>query len=733
MQILQTAGDIAGARGWLWRVETVESAGRRRAALLHLTRDHRAGTARLTAVRRIEPIARVAAANTIAPAPCAEAIALAVHAARAARRAFTLPAVERLNGEVHAWQLAAALAFERGHSRVLLADPAGMGKTVSAAIAIAQCLDADPGARCLVLCPGHLVLQWRDELRRRLAIDAQVIDAPGLRHLLCEIPAGLSPWAPSGCRIASLDFVKQPHVARGLEAEVLDLLVIDEAHLACGVSDRHAACDMLARRARRLLLLTATPSDGGADRMRALMSLGAAGDSIVTLRHPQAPESLRAVARTVCLPPHPSVAALHDALGQYAQWIALGPRRGAPDVALLASLLVKRALSSAHAARISLERRLALLGELPPIAQPGLFDPEDDAGVIGAASGRPAGDERAHLAVLVGLAADAERSDERVAHLERLLRRAEEPAVIFSCFRDTAQHIASRLSRWCDTRLVHGQLPHATIEANLAAFVDGPARLLVATDVASQGLNLHARCRWIIHYDLPWRPSTIRQRNGRVDRLGQTRRPHATCLIDRTPLSLGMVRDAAALGERMRADESASPRRWQALAGAEARRIEGLRAASPLPASPGGSRAPRGDVTVVEIDLVDKEGASLDRRVAALDAGEAAAHAWAHRAAARRARALGPRFDAAAARRQARERAVAGAASESIASTLVQHGLFERRAERNRAAATSLRGALAGAARAAIRRHTTRARIVRARVRTIATFAFCKEEETPQR
>jgi superfamily II DNA or RNA helicase len=494
MQILQTAGGTAGARGWLWRIEAVESAGRRRAALLHLTRESRAGTARLTAVRRIEPIARVAApGRALVAMPCADAATIVAHAAREARGAFTVPAAERLNGDVHAWQLAAALAFTRGYSRVLGADPPGAGKTVSAAIAIGQCLDADPGARCLVLCPGHLLAQWRDELRRRMAIEALIIDAPCLRQLLCTIPAGVSPWTLSGCRIVSLDFVKQPHVARSLEAEVLDLLVIDEAHLACGVSDRHAVCDMLARRARRVLLLTATPSDGGAERVRALTSLGASGDAIVTLRHPPATGFRRAVARTLCLPAHRAVAALHDALDEYARWIAQGPRHGAPEVALLASLLVKRALSSAHAARISLERRLALAGDTPSMAQPGLFDSDDDDGLIGVASGRPASAERARLSALVDLAAAAERRDDRLVHLERLLRRTTEPVVIFSCFRDTAEHLANRLSRWCDTRLVHGQLPQASIDAALSAFVDGPARVLVATDVASQGLNLHAR------------------------------------------------------------------------------------------------------------------------------------------------------------------------------------------------------------------------------------------------
>ena len=48
-------------------------------------------------------------------------------------------------------------------------------------------------------------------------------------------------------------------------------------------------------------------------------------------------------------------------------------------------------------------------------------------------------------------------------------------------------------------------------------------RLLLATDAASEGINMQECCRWIIHYDIPWSPSKLQQRNGRVSRHGQVR------------------------------------------------------------------------------------------------------------------------------------------------------------------------------------------------------------------
>ena len=60
-----------------------------------------------------------------------------------------------------------------------------------------------------------------------------------------------------------------------------------------------------------------------------------------------------------------------------------------------------------------------------------------------------------------------------------------------------------------------------------AAFQAGPdrhpVRVLLATDAASEGIDLQAHCRRVIHYDIPFNPNRLEQRIGRVDRFGQTR------------------------------------------------------------------------------------------------------------------------------------------------------------------------------------------------------------------
>ena len=721
MQILQASGEIAGARGELWRVERREQYGRRD-ALVHLTRPGERDALEMVAVRPAEALALAGADTTLQPVCVRDALRAVAHARRLEHGTFGVRAAEQLNGDVHAWQLAAALAFARGHSRVLLADPVGAGKTVSAAIALSTCLSGGHERRALVIAPGHLIAQWRAELALRVGIDARLADAAALRQAVRGLPAGADPWARPGCTIASIDFLKQPHIARSLEPITWDLLVVDEAHVACGLSERHAACDFVARRARRVLLLTATPSDGGVDRFRALTSLGSAGEPLVTLRHTGG-RILAGRARTVSIAAPAPLAELHRAVGDYVSWIASAPRGGAPAVALLAALLVKRALSSPHALRISLSRRLALLDAQPVASQPSLFDVEDDPGVLGAGSGRPANRERRRLASLIDLGARAAREDRRLDALARLLRRTREPAVIFSCFRDTADHLFGRLAPEHSARLLHGQLPPAVADAAIAAFTEGSARLLVATDVAAQGLNLHQRCRWVIHYDLPWRPSTVCQRDGRVDRIGQRHRPHATMLMDATDLSRQMKERMAALTVLMRADERDSAARWKVVAAREASRVLARRHCSRDTPAP----LPTGTTSIVEIDLVDEAGASIERAVVAVHGERAAAMTVSARAAARRAAAIRRGLAARTRRRVARERAVSFATLETIATALVQGGLFDRRAIRQRAADTERRADVSRALAAAIAHLTRAGRIQAVRLREIAAFTKRRE------
>ncbi len=80
---------------------------------------------------------------------------------------------------------------------------------------------------------------------------------------------------------------------------------------------------------------------------------------------------------------------------------------------------------------------------------------------------------------------------------------------------------------------MHGGLSDSDQLALIDEFkrTDTPLRVLITGDVASEGVNLHAQCHHLVHYDIPWSLIRIQQRNGRIDRYGQEHEPEITSLL----------------------------------------------------------------------------------------------------------------------------------------------------------------------------------------------------------
>ena len=126
------------------------------------------------------------------------------------------------------------------------------------------------------------------------------------------------------------------------------------------------------------------------------------------------------------------------------------------------------------------------------------------------------------------------RFDQLVALINRLLRhngdwRNDERLVVFTEYKTTLDYLVRRLrERFGDDDRVlslYGGLDDTLRESIKEAFNDAaePVRILVATDAAAEGLNLQRTARYMLHYDCPWNPSRLEQRNGRLDRHGQAR------------------------------------------------------------------------------------------------------------------------------------------------------------------------------------------------------------------
>jgi len=445
-------------------------------------------------------------------------------------------------------QLEPWLAVESGARRVLIADDVGLGKTIQAGLVVAESVRRDPLARILVIAPAALAGQWRDELRARFRIDARLGDADTIVRLSRQAARSDNVWSRPGVWISSPDYLKQPHVIGALPLRPWDVVVVDEAHAVCGYTDRHRACDEIARRARWVVLMTATPHSGDESAFARLLDLGrlaGVDDAPVILRRTRTGLGMTISRRVRWRIVRRSAAERRalDALLQFER-VALrtaGVRHEAPAVLLL-SVFRKRALSTFHALATSVERRLRWLDSPERSRGADAFQPmlafDDDAdGETGEEAaalrsdiGLQAGHERSWLRRLHALAISACGHDTKIRHVAKLARRSHEPVVIFTEFRDSLDAVRCVLERAIPLAALHGGMSSEDQRRALGDFDSGRARVLVATDVASQGLNLQRRSRWVINLELPWNPSRIEQRIGRVDRIGQSRSVHATVL-----------------------------------------------------------------------------------------------------------------------------------------------------------------------------------------------------------
>ena len=217
--------------------------------------------------------------------------------------------------------------------------------------------------------------------------------------------------------------------------------------------------------------------------------------------------------------------------------------------------LQKRALSSPEALRCSIKNRIGALqrklgdeqdsasdAEIAVTDGEGgdhdLSDEELFARVDGyALGGRDEIDELQAIkefAAKVTVARDSKyrRLVEKVIPLALLAQKAKR-VIIFTRYKDTLDYLVKNLAK--DARgtrkpgrldgievfEIHGQLTQPDRRARFAAFEAAQRAVLVATDCISEGMNLQRACAALVHYELPWNPNRLEQRNGRIDRFRQ--------------------------------------------------------------------------------------------------------------------------------------------------------------------------------------------------------------------
>lgn len=110
--------------------------------------------------------------------------------------------------------------------------------------------------------------------------------------------------------------------------------------------------------------------------------------------------------------------------------------------------------------------------------------------------------------------------------------------VVFCRYIETANYLGKHLEPALrkkfpklDLRVITSELPDDLRKQRISEMAGDKPRVLIATDCLSEGINLQESFTGVLHYDLPWNPNRLEQREGRVDRFGQKAPEVKACLL----------------------------------------------------------------------------------------------------------------------------------------------------------------------------------------------------------
>ncbi|MGB3494954.1 MAG: DEAD/DEAH box helicase [Elainellaceae cyanobacterium] len=452
------------------------------------------------------------------------------------------------------WPASKALQMPR--QRILIADAVGLGKTLECGILVSELIRRGRGRRILVVTTKSMMVQFQKELWFRFTIPLVRLDSTTIQRIRARIPGNHNPFHYYDRAIVSVDTLKQDREYRSyLEQAFWDIIIIDEAHNVArrgkgqSFSQRAKLAERLAARSDALILLSATPHDGRPESFASLMNMldptAIANESNYTKddirdlyirrfkkdvlddlkqnvpeRHVEAIEAQASDAEERVF------SALNDL-----KLVSTDSRRKAGQ--LFKTTLLKAMLSSPAACLETVTNRLKRIEKKETL----------DA------------DEQQDRAELESLQAALEAVGvddfSKYRQMLKLIRQdfdwngkdPKDRLVIFTgrleTLRFLKEHLVHDLKLKDDAVCVlDGGMPDTDQNRIVEEFGQerSKVRILAATEVASEGLNLHYLSHKLIHFDIPWSLMTLQQRNGRIDRYGQNRQPEIRYLLTRSHL-----------------------------------------------------------------------------------------------------------------------------------------------------------------------------------------------------
>ena len=441
------------------------------------------------------------------------------------------------------------LSLQRPRQRILIADTVGLGKTLEAGILMSELIARGKGKRILVVTVKSMMTQFQKEMWNRFTIPLVRLDSNRIQKIRASLPSNYNPFFYYDKTIVSIDTLKRDVEYRThLEKAYWDIIVIDEAHNVAERGDHQAQrsrlAKLLANRSDTMIMLSATPHDGRAKSFASLMNM--LDPTAIADPENYTPEDIKGLCirrfkndvkdqvngsfleRQVTLEHcHASAQEEHafDLLAEMQLEMDAGKANNTGR--LFKTNLEKSLFSSPAACCKSIEARLKKLNKKYTV------DDISDIRLL----------EELHTA----LGQVTPENFTRYQKLLELLRsdsygwNPKDPGdrvVIFTERIETMNYLVEHLRtdlglKSSAIQEISGGMSDAEQQRIVEDFgrTESPIRILVASDVASEGLNLHYLSHRLIHFDIPWSLMVFQQRNGRIDRYGQQKRPDIRYLL----------------------------------------------------------------------------------------------------------------------------------------------------------------------------------------------------------
>jgi ERCC4-related helicase len=453
---------------------------------------------------------------------------------------------------------------EEPRQRLLIADAVGLGKTLEAGILVSELIRRGKGRRILVVTTKSMLTQFQKEFWSRFTIPLVRLDSVGIQRIRSRIPTNHNPFHYYDKAIVSVDTLKQDREYRTyIEDAYWDVIVIDEAHNVArrgkgqGTSLRAKLAERLATRSDSLIMLSATPHDGRAESFASLMNMldptaiaSAQDYSKSEIRDLYVRRFKKDVKDQLAknFPERQAIAIESNASGLEESAFEILDSLKLPSInkkgkvgMLFKTTLLKAMLSSPMACLETVTRRIKKVEKNSDSStqDKDIAELEVLQSVLRQVTASEFSKYQKLLSVIEGKSKDefawkGKNSKDRI--------------VIFTERLETMRFLEKNLAK--DLSLKENAMPSAS---SAIATLDGsmsdvdlmriiedfgneqsPVRLLIATDVASEGINLHYLSHRLIHFDIPWSLMALQQRNGRIDRYGQEEQPQIRYLLTRS-------------------------------------------------------------------------------------------------------------------------------------------------------------------------------------------------------